>query len=115
MAPSAQDFSYLAKSYARLSAMRNALLPEEYDLRDYGLVEPIPNQGEFGSCWAVGANSAAASTLLKRFPQTALSPIHTAWFTYNGSEEEVGWGFGAAEDAFYTGDDTFTADGGSYQ
>lgn len=105
LAPSAQDFSYLAGSYARLSAMQNTLLPEEYDLRDYGLVGPVPNQGELGVCWAIAANSAAASTLLEQFPQTALSPIHTAWFTYNGpEEEEAGWGmFSADEDAFYIG------------
>lgn len=99
--PPMQDFSYLAKSYARLSAMQNALLPKEYDLRDYGLVEPVPNQGDLGICWAITANSAAAGTLMEQFPQTALSSIHTAWFTYNGpEEEEANWG---DEDAFNNG------------
>ena len=103
--PAYQDFSYLAESYARLGAMQNALLPEEYDLRDYGLVEPVPNQGQLGICWAVAANSAAGSTLMKQFPQTSLSPVHTAWFNYNGSaEEEAYFGMsGTGVNAFYIG------------
>lgn len=89
LAPSAQNFSYLTKSYARLRSMQNyALLPEEYDLREFGLVEPVPNQGQLGVCWAIAANSAAAGTLLEQFPQTSLSPIHTSWFTLRGPEEE---------------------------
>ena len=89
LAPSAQDFSYLTGSYARLRSMQNyALLPEEYDLREYGLVEPVLNQGQLGVCWAIAANSAAAGTLLDQFPQTSLSPIHTSWFALRGPEEE---------------------------
>ena len=87
--PFAQNFSYLAKSYARLRSMQNSsLLPAEYDLRDYGLVEPVVDQGSLGICWAVASNSAAASSLLGQFPQTSFSPIHTSWFTYRGNEEE---------------------------
>lgn len=88
-APSAQNFSYLAKSYARLRMMRNAAtLPEKYDLRDFGRVNAVPDQGSLGICWAVAANSAAASSIMEQFPQTVLSPIHTAWFSYRGDEEE---------------------------
>lgn len=40
-APSMQDFSYLAESYARLHTARNAaVLPAEYDLRDYRPGDP---------------------------------------------------------------------------
>ena len=77
--PTYQDFSYLTKSYARLGAMQNALLPEEYDLRDYGKVEPVLDQNPLGICWAIAANSAAASPLMEQFPQTSFSPIHTTW------------------------------------
>ena len=92
LAPSAQNFSYLTKSYARLRSMQNyALLPEEYDLREFGLVEPVPDQGQLGVCWAIAANSAAAGTLLDQFPQTSLSPIHTSWFARRGPEEGEYW------------------------
>ena len=86
--PVYQDFSYLTKSYARLGAMQNALLPEEYDLRDYGKVEPVLDQNPLGICWAIAANSAAASPLMEQFPQTSFSPIHTTWFTFRGPEDE---------------------------
>lgn len=89
LAPSANNLSYLGASYARLRSMQNsALLPKEYDLRDYGLVEPVSNQGQLGICWAIAINSAAASSIMDQFPQMSFSPIHTAWFTYRGDEEE---------------------------
>lgn len=91
-APSANDLSYLGASYAKLRARKNRSLlsvtPATYDLRDYGLVEPVPNQGQLGVCWAIAANSAAAGPLLKQFPQTSFSPIHTAWFARSGEQEE---------------------------
>ena len=31
------------------------------DLRDYGKVEPVLDQNPLGICWAIAANSAAAS------------------------------------------------------
>ena len=86
--PTYQDFSYLTKSYARLGAMQNALLPEEYDLRDYGKVEPVLDQNPLGICWAIAANSAAASPLMEQFPQTSFSPIHTTWFTFRGRRKK---------------------------
>lgn len=83
------NLSYLGASYARLRSMQNsALLPEEYDLRDYGLVGPVPNQGNLGVCWAIAANDAAASSIMGQFPQMSFSPIHTAYFTYRGDEEK---------------------------
>lgn len=87
-APSMQDFSYLAESYVRLNTARNAaLLPAEYDLRDYGRVTPVINQGLLNLCWAVAASDATAGTLLEQFPQIAFSATHTAWFSKLGAEE----------------------------
>ena len=40
-------------------------LPSAYDLRDYGLVTPIRNQGGSGSCWAFTTIAALESYLLK--------------------------------------------------
>ena len=40
-------------------------LPSSYDLRDYGLVTPIKDQGGSGSCWAFTTIAAIESYLLK--------------------------------------------------
>ena len=40
-------------------------LPSSYDLRDYGLVTPVRNQGGSGSCWAFSTLAAIESYLLK--------------------------------------------------
>ena len=40
-------------------------LPSSYDLRDYGLVTPIKDQGGSGSCWAFSTLAALESYLLK--------------------------------------------------
>lgn len=93
LAPPTQDLSYLADSYAALAASMPSMtnrgaLPESYDLRDYGRVDPVVNQGDLGVCWAISANSAAGGSIRDQFPQLALSPVHTAWFCYHGDEEE---------------------------
>ena len=36
-----------------------------FDLRDYGLVSPVENQGRIGACWAFGAAGALESAFLK--------------------------------------------------
>ena len=40
-------------------------LPNSYDLRDYGLITPIRDQGGSGSCWAFSTIAAIESYLLK--------------------------------------------------
>ena len=92
-APTAQNFSYLSESYAALAdsaqtTTSRGSLPTSYDLRDYGLVDPVLNQGDLGVCWAIAANSAAAGSIRDQFPQLSLSAMHTAWFCYHGNEEE---------------------------
>lgn len=39
-------------------------LPEKYDLRDYGRVSEVRDQGSWGTCWAFAALSALESSLL---------------------------------------------------
>lgn len=91
-APSMQDFSYLADSYANLlgsmpSTTSRGALPASYDLRDYGRVDPVSDQGDLGVCWAIAAASAASGSISDQFPQLSLSSMHTAWFCYHGNEE----------------------------
>ncbi|WP_407432913.1 C1 family peptidase [Methanobrevibacter sp.] len=40
-------------------------LPEKFDLRDWGWVTPIKDQGAMGACWAFGTIAALESALLK--------------------------------------------------
>lgn len=93
-APSAQDFSYLAESYASAQAGAPQTanhgaqsLPAQFDLRTTGKVDRVYDQGSSGICWSIAANSAAAGSIKNQVPQLALSSPHTAWFCYNGHEE----------------------------
>jgi len=51
--------------------------PASYDLRTYGYVTPVKNQGNAGSCWAFGTyGSLESSILLHGGPATDLSENH---------------------------------------
>ncbi len=39
--------------------------PSRFDLREWGWVSPVRNQGRMGSCWTFGPNAALESALLK--------------------------------------------------
>jgi len=40
-------------------------LPSKFDLRDFGWVSPVKNQGDMASCWTFGATGALESAILK--------------------------------------------------
>ena len=40
-------------------------LPNKFDLRDWGWVSSVKNQGEMGSCWAFGITAALESVLIR--------------------------------------------------
>ncbi len=44
-----------------------ANLPSRFDLRDWGLVTPVKEQGDMGACWTFGMISAVESALLKAY------------------------------------------------
>ena len=42
-------------------------LPSRFDLRDWGWVSPVKDQGQMGSCWTFGMISALESAILKSY------------------------------------------------
>lgn len=62
-------------------------IPSSYDLRKYGQVTPIKDQGVTGSCWAFAAVKAMESNSILNGLNTAdtadYSESHLAWYTYN--------------------------------
>ncbi len=67
--------------------------PTRFDLREYGVVTPVKNQGPWGTCWAFGAIAAAESSILTTLGMTNaeykarygkdfdLSEKHLAWYS----------------------------------
>jgi C1A family cysteine protease len=88
--PSMLDLSYLSQRYADSYANSNIRidLPESYDLRDFGLVGSVPDQGNYGTCWALSALGAAESSLmLRQLTSVTFSEKHLTWFALMGDEE----------------------------
>ncbi len=85
--PSSVDLSYLGERYEESMARTRARLPESYDMRDYGLVGPVRDQGEYGTCWAFGTLGSAESALMqKQFSLIEFSKKHLAWFALTGND-----------------------------
>lgn len=65
----------------------SAGLPSKYDMRDtYGIM-PIRIQSPYGTCWAHSAVASAETSLLQSVPDIDLSELHTAFYTYFGSDQ----------------------------
>ena len=66
----------------------NADFPETFDLRDYGLITPICEQGDYGTCWAICAMESLETQILKnRYEDKIdLSEWHLAYFTFSGND-----------------------------
>ena len=61
--PSPLDLSYL-KGQRIFSKNENLAIPAAYDLRTYGRMTAVRNQGNCGSCWAFACTASLESTLL---------------------------------------------------
>lgn len=68
-----------------------AVRPSAYDLRHEGLVTPVRDQHNFGTCWAFGAMGSIESYLKRSEITSDLSEYHLAWWAYNGSPAFTAW------------------------
>lgn len=69
-------------AYSRASA-----LPSSFDMRDYGMVTSVKDQGQYGSCWTHSSACSAESDVIKSDPTVDLSELHTAYYAYSGGEQ----------------------------
>ncbi len=67
--PSPIDRSHLLTRTRALTAQLEGL-PPSYDLRTYGYVTPVKDQGSCGSCWAFGSYGSLESWLLMNTAET---------------------------------------------
>ena len=88
-----------------LSAVRAQSLPSFYDLNTDGLLTPVKNQGNLGTCWAFGNTTAFQSAILKAGLASGptdltldLSIWHLATMNGNGANLDAndGWGGSSA-------------------
>ncbi|MCR5026436.1 MAG: hypothetical protein K6A34_03210 [Methanobrevibacter sp.] len=61
------DINFESNVYTQIfyNSSYNGTIPSKYDLRDYGYVTPIRDQGTNGNCWAFAAIAALESSILK--------------------------------------------------
>lgn len=62
------------ENYDKIQRIYNSsytgVLPSDYDLRDYGWVTPVRNQGSNGNCWAFASLASLESCILKATGET---------------------------------------------
>ncbi len=60
------------------------VLPESFDLRDYGLSTSVKNQNPFGTCWTFASAASAESSIMKYMPSVDIAELHTAFYPHYG-------------------------------
>jgi C1A family cysteine protease len=89
--PPPVDLSHLQAD----SMLEGPALEPRYDLRDYGLVTPVKNQGQYGTCWAFASFASLESTGIPTFGVRDYSEKHMAnlhgfdWDVYDGGNHLV--------------------------
>ena len=107
-----RDFSYLLETQkylekknknsnkGLLKASNEDELPSSFDLRDEGLVSPVANQGDYGTCWAQTIAANVENTLIENNPTVRINPyqIVAAFFQdednnklFNSSKDAVNY------------------------
>lgn len=89
LAPAAlQSLGLSTRSHSVLKGASD--LPASYDLRDYGVITSIKDQGNSGACWAFGTLKSAESNAIRKGLLTKnradFSENHLAWFAFHPSE-----------------------------
>lgn len=68
-------------------------LPSDYDLREYGLVTSVKDQGDHGTCWAFAAASAIETAMIREGLADAsvdISEVQLVYFNYNRAADPLG-------------------------
>ncbi|MBQ7155428.1 MAG: hypothetical protein IJR85_07750 [Synergistaceae bacterium] len=88
---------------AGTAAGSSADFPSSYDLRDYGYVPAVMNQGKDQTCWTFAAMTAIKSNYLLNVAQgnynnflgtdSDLSELHLAWFSFKNPARKQSFAF----------------------
>lgn len=66
-------------------------LPSRFDLRDYGVVTPVKNQGPWSSCWSFGGIAAAETSILTSMGMTNEEYKELTGTDFDLSEKHLIW------------------------
>lgn len=65
----------------------SAVLPSSFDMREYGTISSVKDQGRYGTCWTHSSAASAESSVIGAEPSVNLSELHTAYYSYYGDDE----------------------------
>ena len=83
------------------TAPETAAFPSSFDLRNFGIITKVEQQGDYGTCWAIAATDSAETQLIESGLNSSpdLSEWHLAYFTYRGTKPLLS----SADDVFNSG------------